>query len=173
MEYTFGKILELNYSKNEGVGHVILSGDENLSVLNITDSFFCRSDRFFCGTSGLKMVENDCNYEISGNGSVVIVADEIIELEEKENMLISQNSLAGFNGKIKKELVKILDMKFWNVSGPGIIAVTLGSRLESSKNLKQNYQIKELEAKDYKPIQDSEAEPSLLSKILDKNDIII
>ena len=174
MEYTCGKILELSYAKTKGFGQVLLSGNKNSHVLHVDGKFFFKADSFLCATSGLKFFEHDNNYEVDGNGSLVISTDEMIELNEDEKLLISLEALVGFDERIKKELVNMLDLKFWNVCGPGRIAINYSCKSDFNKISPGKSNNKEPEVKNYKANQENEEnEPSLLTKILDKNDILI
>lgn len=160
-----GKIFEVTYSKTEGLGKILLSHTMQICRIPVAADFFCAISAFICGTSQLKVLETNKNYEVTGKGSLFIGANEVIELEEGEKILIREEALVGFES-IKKELVKVSGIRFWDVTGPGKCAILWGKNSQTIEQKSETEEIKEFKEVDEKPAE------TLLTNIFGKNDIL-
>ena len=151
MEYTSGKVVELNNASTQGLKDVVMSASSKVFIVDVVDSLFCEKTKFLCATSFVKILDEGSFYHLSGRGSLVFAADELISLEEDEKIMINYDALVAYDEKVKKELVKSLDLLFWYVSGPGTCAVSW-NKIED-----QNQKTKTTDAKNAQEVkEDSE-----------------
>jgi Mitochondrial biogenesis AIM24 len=169
MESTTDKLLELSYPSTEGYGSIVVSYNSKLFIISATKAFFCTPFNFICGTSQLKILIKDGVYEVIGNGTLILAADEVLELEEDEKILIHYDSLIGFDDKVNKEIVKVSEIPFWSVTGPGLCAIKWNkifiSPIASTPSTDS--------AKTFKPDSANKEDKGILTRILDSNDVII
>ena len=170
MEYTSGKVVELNNASTQGLKDVVMSASSKVFIVDVVDSLFCEKTKFLCATSFVKILDEGSFYHLSGRGSLVFKVWPGISLEEDEKIMINYDALVAYDEKVKKELVKSLDLLFWYVSGPGTCAVSW-NKIED-----QNQKTKTTDAKNAQEVkEDSEdnKNTTILSNILDQNNIII
>ena len=84
MEYTSGKVVELNNASTQGLKDVVMSASSKVFIVDVVDSLFCEKTKFLCATSFVKILDEGSFYHLSGRGSLVFAADELISLEEDE-----------------------------------------------------------------------------------------
>lgn len=172
LEYTAGKILELNYASNEGSGFVALSGADDLKVFYAEEPFCFVKSAFVFATSEVKIVENEEFLEGHGKGKVVVNASEVIELEDDEKIVVSQKALVGCDVNVQRKLVNNLDFVFWKLKGPGKVAIKWVEGEHHDKNIEKCKNEPILDKKEDSDTEENKSKP-LLTKILDNSDIII
>ena len=166
-----GTALEVTFARTEGKGNVVLVGTGKIKVVQVTEDFYCRSEKFVCATSQLKVLDDGEGFcRVTGTGSLFFSADEVIEVEENEKIFVKEEALVGF-GKIEKELVKVGGMKFWNITGPGRCAILWSPDVKQKEG--GGMKVKEsLGVKEFKDTEKNEEDETILGTIFGKNDII-